>query len=53
MLARSWLRQLGERLQTNFPERFKAQQPALTVLAGTLLGFLVTLTSVGAARSAR
>jgi len=48
MLARSWLRQLGERLQTNFPERFKAQQPALTVLAGTLLGFLVTLTSVGA-----
>jgi uncharacterized membrane protein YfcA len=48
MLARSALRRLGERLQTNFPERFKAQQPALTSLAGALLGFLVTLTSVGA-----
>jgi uncharacterized membrane protein YfcA len=48
MLSRSGLRRLGERLQTNFPERFKALQPALTVLAGALLGFLVTLTSVGA-----
>jgi uncharacterized protein len=48
MLSRSGLRRLGERLQTNFPDRFKAQQPALTVLAGALLGFLVTLTSVGA-----
>jgi uncharacterized membrane protein YfcA len=48
MLLRSALRQLGERLRTNFPERFKAQQSALTVLAGGLLGFLVTLTSVGA-----
>jgi uncharacterized membrane protein YfcA len=48
MLSRSALRRLGERLQTNFPERFKAQQPALTILAGALLGFLVTLTSVGA-----
>ena len=36
MLARNWLRRLGERLQTNFLERFKAQQPALTVAAGAL-----------------
>lgn len=30
------------------PERFKARQPALTVVAGVLLGTLVSLTSVGA-----
>ena len=48
MLLRNALRRLGEVLQTNFPERFKAYQPALTTLAGALLGFLVTLTSVGA-----
>jgi hypothetical protein len=35
-------------LRTNAPERFKGAQPALTVLAGAILGFLVTLTSVGA-----
>jgi uncharacterized protein len=48
MLLRSGLQRLGERLRTNFPERFKAQQPTLTVVAGALLGALVTLTSVGA-----
>jgi hypothetical protein len=48
MLARQGIQQLGERLRTNFPERFKAYQPLLTVLAGAVLGFLVTLTSVGA-----
>src|SRR5262245_46800442 len=48
MLARPALRRLGERLETNFPERFKGLQPAFTSLAGALLGFLVTLTSVGA-----
>ena len=35
-------------MRTNFPDRFKAYRPALTVLAGMILGFLVTLTSVGA-----
>lgn len=30
------------------PQKFKATQPALTVLAGALLGLLVALTSVGA-----
>lgn len=30
------------------PERFKARQPALTAMAGGLLGLLVALTSVGA-----
>lgn len=30
------------------PENFKAAQPTLTIFAGGLLGFLVTLTSVGA-----
>lgn len=30
------------------PERFKSRQPALTVMAGAVLGALVSLTSVGA-----
>src|SRR6185295_8763756 len=30
------------------PEGFKRAQPILTVIAGAILGFLVTLTSVGA-----
>ena len=30
------------------PSRFKRWQPAATVVAGVLLGFLVTLTSIGA-----
>jgi len=48
MLSRPALNRLGARLRTNFPDRLKAYQPALTVLAGVILGFLVTLTSVGA-----
>jgi uncharacterized membrane protein YfcA len=48
MVARPAFQRLGEKLRTNFPERFKAYQPALTVLAGAVLGFVVTLTSVGA-----
>ena len=48
LLARPVFQRLGERLRTNFPERFKAYQPAMTVIAGALLGFFVTLTSVGA-----
>ena len=39
---------LGRSLRINAAERFKRAQPALTVLAGAALGFLVTLTSVGA-----
>ncbi len=39
---------LGRSLRINAAERFKGAQPALTVLAGAVLGCLVTLTSVGA-----
>ena len=42
------LHRLGQRLRTTAPDRFKRVQPAFTVAAGALLGFLVTLTSVGA-----
>jgi len=38
----------GTALRNRAPEGFKRAQPALTVLAGSILGFLVTLTSVGA-----
>jgi uncharacterized membrane protein YfcA len=48
MLFQQKLHDLGKRLRTNAPERFKGMQPFLTVVAGALLGVLVTLTSVGA-----
>lgn len=48
MLFKAALHRLGQRLRTDWPERFKHLQPALTVGAGAVLGFLVTLTSVGA-----
>jgi hypothetical protein len=48
MLFQAKLHRIGQHLRTNAPERFKGAQPALTVLAGAILGFLVTLTSVGA-----
>jgi len=38
----------GTSLRLRAPEGFKRAQPAATVLAGSILGFLVTLTSVGA-----
>ena len=38
----------GKSLRTRAPDKFKRAQPAATVLAGIILGFLVTLTSVGA-----
>lgn len=38
----------GERMRGSRPAQFKSAQPALTVIAGTLLGFLVTFTSIGA-----
>lgn len=39
---------LGQRLLATAPDQFKRAQPAMTVVAGVILGFLVTLTSVGA-----
>jgi uncharacterized protein len=38
----------GQALRSQAPEQFKRAQPAMTVIAGMVLGFLVTLTSVGA-----
>jgi uncharacterized membrane protein YfcA len=48
MLARRKLQSIGTRLRTTTPESFKKYQPPLTVLAGAILGVLVSLTSVGA-----
>ncbi len=39
---------LGNTLRDRAPTQFKRLQPGLTVLAGAILGFLVTFTSVGA-----
>ena len=38
----------GSTLRISSPQRFKFLQPVLSVLAGAILGFLVTLTSVSA-----
>ena len=38
----------GARMRGARPIEFKSLQPALTVLAGAILGFLVTFTSIGA-----
>jgi uncharacterized protein len=38
----------GERMRGSRPIEFKSWQPILTVLAGAILGFLVTFTSIGA-----
>lgn len=48
MLLQRSLHQLGRRLRIDHGEQFKAWQAPLTVLAGALIGTLVTLTSVGA-----
>jgi len=48
MVFQRKLHALGQRLRSTEPDRFKRAQPALTVLAGVILGSLVTLTSVGA-----
>jgi hypothetical protein len=42
------LHKLGQHLRNTTPLEFKGAQPVLTVLSGAILGFLVTLTSVGA-----
>ncbi|SER14006.1 hypothetical protein SAMN04488038_11717 [Solimonas aquatica] len=38
----------GERVRAGRPIEFKSLQPVLTVVAGAILGFLVTFTSIGA-----
>ncbi len=48
ILFQKHLHALGRKLRTTDAEHFKAWQPKLTVLAGAVLGVLVTLTSVGA-----
>lgn len=48
MLFKHRIHALGQGLRTHTPEAFKRAQPALTVAAGAVLGFLVTLTSIGA-----
>lgn len=47
-LSRARFHALGARLRGSKPVPFKAAQPALTVLAGAILGVTVTLTSIGA-----
>ncbi len=39
---------LGERIRSRKPIEFKTVQPVMTVVAGAVLGFLVTFTSIGA-----
>jgi uncharacterized membrane protein YfcA len=48
MLFKEQLHSFGRRLRIGTPERFKHAQFGLTVLAGALLGVMVTLTSIGA-----
>ncbi|HUF94171.1 MAG TPA: sulfite exporter TauE/SafE family protein, partial [Candidatus Limnocylindria bacterium] len=48
LLARRHLHQIGKRLRAKTPAHFKRMQPALTVVAGFVVGVLVALTSVGA-----
>lgn len=48
MLCQKPLHALGRKFRTTDSEHFKAMQAPLTVLAGAILGVLVTLTSVGA-----
>jgi uncharacterized membrane protein YfcA len=47
-LQRKRLQAFAARLRRTMPAAFTAAQPALTVLAGAILGVLVSLTSVGA-----
>jgi uncharacterized protein len=48
MVFKDALHNLGRKLRIGDQERFKAVQPVLTVVAGAILGVLVTLTSIGA-----
>ena len=48
MIFKKRTHEFAQTLRKTAPERFKSVQPILTVLAGVILGFLVTLTSVSA-----
>ena len=48
LLLRRRLREIGRVLRTDTPVIFKQWQPGLTVIAGAVVGCLVSLTSVGA-----
>ena len=48
LLAKNRLHDVGRRLRLGSSESFQRVQPGATVLAGALLGTVVTLTSVGA-----
>ena len=48
LLFQTQLHSWGRRLRVADPDRFRSWQAPLTVLAGAILGVLVTLTSVGA-----
>ncbi len=48
MVFKKQTQAVGQALRSSAPDSFKRAQPGLTVLAGAVLGFLVTLTSVGA-----
>jgi hypothetical protein len=47
-MFRKRVHSFGERMRGTRPIEFKRLQPALTVVAGAILGFLVTFTSIGA-----
>ena len=48
LLLKERLHAIGQRFRTIDPAHFRRAQPALTVLAGAILGVMVTLTSIGA-----
>jgi uncharacterized protein len=48
MLFQKQLHALGRKFRVGSVDKFKSLQPPLTVLAGAVLGLLVTLTSIGA-----
>jgi uncharacterized membrane protein YfcA len=48
MLFQNQLHELGRKFRVGDARHFKAMQPVATVMAGAMLGFLVTLTSIGA-----
>lgn len=48
MLLKTYLHEMGRRFRLGAAERFKYLQTPLTVVAGALIGCVVTLTSVGA-----
>lgn len=48
ILLKDWMHGLGRHLRLSSTEKFKRWQPFLTVVAGIILGVLVTLTSIGA-----